>query len=741
MVSSVAGPVDLQSLLAMLPSDLSISDRALVEKAYFKAEKAHEGQKRHSGEPFFIHCLAVAGILADMKLDAETVAAALMHDIIEDTDVTYEELRDEFGSVVANLVNGVTKLTNLPLRPIENEASNGSKRSSAVYREMEYIRKMLLGMGDDVRVVLIKLADRLHNMRTLGYLSPDKQQRIARETLDIFAPLANRLGIWQIKWELEDLSFRYLDGESYRAIAGSLDDRRADREAYLQEVKQTLQRELAKNGIEAVITGRPKHIYSIYRKMQKKNVPLERIYDVRAVRVIVNEVSQCYLVLGIVHSLWHPIPGEFDDYIGKPKDNFYRSLHTAVVDSHGKTLEVQIRTREMHEDAEYGIAAHWRYKEGIKRKNDRAFEERLNYLRRLMEGTEAGEDAEEFINVMKSDVFQDRVYAFTPKGDVVDLPSGATPIDFAYHIHTEIGHRCRGAKVGGRLVPLNYRLRSGDQVEIITAKRGGPSMDWLNSDLGYVVTGRAREKIRHWFKKKDRDEHIKLGRNTLEQNLRRLGVIDKISFDAVANLFEYEKTDDFLAAIGAGDINGAQITNRVLEDERRKKRESEEELASLKAQTRSYISVDASNGVTMLGTGGLLVKMAQCCNPVLGDEIVGYITRGRGITVHRADCSNVLLSRDKERFVSVSWGSIAEEQRYKVPLEIIAYDRNGLLSEISTVIANENVNIAAVEVNTRQQIATLFITLEISNNQQLARILSKVECIKNVVEVRRRNMA
>lgn len=740
MVLSTTSPTDLQSLLAVMP-ELSIGDRALIEKAYAKAEKSHGGQKRRSGEPFFTHCVAVAGILAEMKLDAETVAAALMHDIIEDTPVTYEELRDEFGTTVADLVNGVTKLMKLPIRPIENEA-NGHKRSSAVYREMEYIRKMLLGMGNDVRVVLIKLADRLHNMRTLGYLSPERQQQIARETLDIFAPLANRLGIWQIKWELEDLSFRYLDKEAYQAIAKNLDERRTDREAYVAEIRCILQQELAKNGIEATITGRPKHIYSIHRKMQKKNVPLDKIYDIRAVRVIVNEIAHCYLVLGIVHSLWRPIPGEFDDYIAGPKDNFYRSLHTAVVDNQGRTLEVQIRTREMHEDAEYGIAAHWRYKEGIKRKNDKAFEERMNYLRRLMAGSEAGEDAEEFINAMKSDVFQDRVYAFTPNGDVVDLPAGATPIDFAYHIHTEIGHRCRGAKVRGRLVPLNYRLQSGDQVEIVTAKQGGPSMDWLNPDLGYVATARAREKIRHWYKKKNRDEHIKLGRDSLEQTLKRLGLADKTPFDAVAALFDYEKVDDFLAAIGAGDINSAQITHRVLEDERRKKRESEEELASLKARTRSSsLSVDASNGVNILGTDGLLVKMASCCNPMLGDEIIGYITRGRGVTVHRADCANVLSTKDRERLIEVSWGNVAQEQRYKVPLEIIAYDRNGLLSEISTVIANENVNITSVEVNTRHQIATLFITLEISNNQQLTRILSKVECIKNVVEARRRNMA
>jgi GTP diphosphokinase / guanosine-3',5'-bis(diphosphate) 3'-diphosphatase len=520
MVSTVHIPTGLQSILDSLP-DLIPSDRSIIERAYRKADAAHAGQTRKSGEPYITHCLAVAQILADMKLDAEAIAAALMHDIIEDTPVTADDLRAEFGQTITKMVEGVTKLENLPIS-VEGKAHVTDK-------EKEYIRKMLLTIGDDVRVVLIKLADRLHNMRTLGYMKPEKQRSIARETMEIFAPLANRLGIWQIKWELEDLSFRYLEPDAYKSIAASLDERRADREAYMQQVITTLKKELGAHGITDVsISGRPKHIYSIHKKMRRKETSFDQIFDVRAVRVIVKTVPMCYMALGVVHNLWHPIPGEFDDYIAAPKDNFYQSLHTAVLDTNGKTVEVQIRTWDMHEHAEYGIAAHWRYKEGHKGR-DEAFEKRLSYLRRLMEFGRDMTDADDFIESMKTEVFQDRVYAFTPKGDIIDLPVGATAIDFAYHIHTDIGHRCRGAKVNGRLVPLNYQLQTGDQVEIIIQNRGGPSMDWLNPHLGYVNTSRAASKIRSWFKKQNRTQHIAWGRETLEREMRRLGVLDSIT--------------------------------------------------------------------------------------------------------------------------------------------------------------------------------------------------------------------
>jgi GTP pyrophosphokinase len=721
--------MNLQSLLDALP-DLTPNDRSLIERAYHKAESGHNGQYRKSGEPYFTHCVAVAHILADMKLDAEAIAAALMHDLVEDTNISLDQIRGEFGTTIAEIIDGVTKLKNLPIK------AEPDKRARSADRELEFIRKMAMAMGDDVRVVLVKLADRLHNMRTLGYMPVDKQRRIAQETLDIFAPLANRLGIWQFKWELEDLSFRYLFPDAYRTLAAKIDERRADREAYLSRITELLRQELAQYGItDPTISGRPKHMFSIFRKMERKGLPFDQIYDVRAVRVIVDTVPQCYLVLGVVHNLWRPIPGEFDDYIAAPKDNFYQSLHTAVLDSQGKTVEIQIRTWEMHEHAEYGIAAHWRYKEGNSRSRDEAFERRLSYLRRLMEFGPDADDAASFVDTMKTEVFQDRVYTFTPKGDIVDLPAGATPIDFAYHIHTDIGHRCRGAKVHGRLVSLNYQLKTGDQVEILTANRGGPSLDWLNTNLGYVNTARARDKIRVWFRKQNRDKHIASGREVLERELKRLGLLDTMPFETVTRWFNYEKLEDFLAAVGAGDINGAQIANRILEMERRDQEEKERSI--LKAKPPTAPSADSSNGVNILGTGGLLVNLARCCNPMPGDKIVGYVTRGRGVTVHREDCPNV--SAEPERLIDVTWGRVMQEQRYTVPIEIVAYDREALMRDISTIIADEQVNMTTVNVLIRQNIATFQLTIEIGSMNQLTRILTRLERIPSVVEARRRN--
>ncbi|NDJ62482.1 MAG: bifunctional (p)ppGpp synthetase/guanosine-3',5'-bis(diphosphate) 3'-pyrophosphohydrolase [Chloroflexi bacterium] len=724
--------MNLDSLFEALP-DLTPADRRLVESAYYTAEAAHADQYRKSGEPYFTHCVAVAHILAEMKLDAEAIAAALLHDTLEDTEITKPQLREEFGKAVAEIVDGVTKLDKLPL----NKTESPGQRARDVDRGLEYIRKMALAMGDDVRVVLVKLADRLHNMRTLGYMPPHKQKHIAQETLDIFAPLANRLGIWQLKWELEDLSFRYLDTDTYRMIAASIDERRADREIYLARVVEKLRNELAPYDMPNIsITGRPKHIYSIHKKMDRKGLTFDQIYDVRAVRVIVDTTPQCYLVLGVVHNLWRPIPGQFDDYIAAPKDNFYQSLHTAVLDTQGKTLEVQIRTWEMHEHAEYGIAAHWRYKEQHAHRDD-AFERRLNYLRRLMEFGPETDDAAVFVDTMKTEVFKDRVYAFTPKGDIIDLPNGATPIDFAYHIHTDIGHRCRGAKVHGKLVNLNYVLQTGDQVEVLTANRGGPSLDWLNSNLGYVTTARARSKIRHWFRKQNREKNIIAGREVLERELKRLSLLDAVPFEAVASLFGYSRLDDFLAAVGEGEVHGGQIANRVLEAEHDEQEALEQE--TLKARPPSSgLTIDMSNGVAVMGSNGMLVNMARCCNPMPGDPIVGYLTRGRGVTVHRADCANV--AGEMDRLCEVSWGgsNIHEAQRYAVPIEVIAYDREGLMRDISTIIADEKVNISSVNVSIRQNIATFQLTMEMTNVQQLTRILARLGNIPTVVEARRR---
>lgn len=734
MPATAINPTSLESLVSILPH-LTPNDRAIIERAYHKAENAHAGQLRKSGEPYFTHCVAVAGILASLKLDAEAVGAALMHDILEDTPVTYDELAEEFGPTIARLVDGVTKLKAIPIN-LEKEGSN--KRSSVINKEVEYIRKMFLTMGQDIRVVMIKLADRLHNMRTLGYMKPEKQQTIARETNEIFAPLANRLGIWQIKSELEDLSLRYLDPDTYRYIATKIDERLADREMYMRDIVVTLKAELAKNGLnDATISGRPKHITSIYNKMKRKNLPFEEIFDVRAVRVIVDTIPQCYQALGIVHNLWQPIPREFDDYIARPKDNFYQSLHTAVYSKSGKTVEVQIRTKEMHQHAEYGVAAHWLYKEGGK--SDPEFERRLNSLRQMMEfGEEVNQNAEQFVDAMKTEFFQDRVYIVTPKGDIVDLPVGSTPVDFAYHIHTDIGHRTRGAKINGRLVNLNYQLQSGEQVEILTAKRGGPSMDWLNPDTGYVMTNRAREKIKHYFRKLNRDQHISLGRESIERELRKIGLVETLSHKELADLFNYEEVDDFLAAVGAGDINGAQLTNRALEEDRRRARaqQAETELLRPKKMTPAMV-VDPAVKIT--GNSNMLNRLATCCSPVPGDEIVGYVTRGRGVTIHRVDCPNIENIKDRERLLDVTWGGEAEAQKFIIPLDVVAYDRDGLLRDISTVIADERINIFGVTVEIRGDVAIIHLKLQISSPRQLTRIISRISMIPSITDVYRPN--
>lgn len=733
---AAAVPDDVQMLYDMLPG-LSADDQSLILRAYERARKGHEGVLRRSGEPYITHPVAVARILAEMKLDAEAIAAALMHDLIEDTSTSYSELDHEFGHTVASIVDGVSKLSKLPTK---EEIEKRENRLRSADHELEYIRKMALAMNNDIRVILVKLADRLHNMRTLGYMKPEKQARIAQETLDIFAPLANRLGIWQFKWELEDLSFRYLDPDTYKAIARSIDERRTDRNSYMEDVTATLRDELSQYEMlkNAHISGRPKHIYSISKKMDRKRLPFEQIFDVRAVRVIVNTVPECYLVLGVVHNLWRPIPGEFDDYIANPKDNFYRSLHTAVYDAHGKTLEIQIRTWDMHEHAEYGVAAHWRYKEGRTRDRDKHFEERIAHLRKLMEFSEDETDAGQFVEKMKTELFQDRIYVYTPKGDVVDLQIGSTPIDFAYHIHTDIGHRCRGARVHGRWVGLDYQLQPGDQVEIITYKRGGPSLDWLNPNLGYVKTERARSKIRNWLRKQNRDKHVVSGREVLEREVNRLGVADSLTTETIAGWFNFEKAEDFIAAIGAGDINGGQVANRILEMERRA--EQARQGHTFKVRPPSPVIIDISHGVNVTGMGGLFVNLARCCHPVPGDEIMGFTTRGRGVMVHRHDCPHIhnLPDGERERLIDVAWGKVNTEQRFSVPIELIAHDREALLKDVSTVVSDEKVNMSNVTVVAAGGIATLRLILEITDMSKLVRILTRLGSIMSVVEVRRR---
>jgi guanosine-3',5'-bis(diphosphate) 3'-pyrophosphohydrolase len=731
--------IPLENLMERLPETFSLADRELVQRAYRVAEEAHREQKRNSGEPYINHCLAVATILTDLRVPPEVVAAGLLHDTVEDTAVTLEDIRRDFGDVVASLVDGVTKLTNLPR--VSHNGHGDSEQAESANDDVELLkpqtslgrspdvvsetlRKTFLAMGDDVRVVLIKLADRLHNMRTLGYMPEEKRRRIGKQTLEIYAPLANRLGIWQIKWELEDLAFRHVDPDKYKEIADQLNERRPDREAQVAQIVNQLKLILKQNNINAEISGRPKHIYSIYRKMKKKGKSFDLVRDLRAVRLIVPDVPSCYATLGMIHTHWRPIPGEFDDYIAAPKDNFYQSLHTAVIYDDGKPLEVQIRTAEMHQNAEYGIAAHWKYKEGTPR--DKSYEQRITWLRRMMEWRSDVDDAQEFVESMKTDVFQDRVYVFTPRGDIIDLPGGSTPIDFAYHIHTDIGHRCRGARVNGKLVPLEYELKTGDQVEILTAKRGGPSRDWLNPNLGLVKTQRARAKIKVWFKRQDYEQNLSSGRTILERELGRLGMGEKTNFERLARELGFRTSEELYVALGTGDLSVSKIVKKLSEDE------ENVDILTASAPTSVVSSADA---VDVVGLKGLLTNFAKCCNPTPGDEIVGYITRGRGATIHRQDCPNILRMRERERLVAVSWGS--HVRTYSVPVRIHAYDRQGLMGDISNLLNTENINIADVNVKTNQNLADIRLIIEVRDIEQLSRILTRIENLPNVMEAQR----
>ena len=743
--------MNFEDLQKILPENYSVVDRELIKNAYQFAEQAHRGQLRASGEPYITHCVAVAYILAELKVPPVIIAAALLHDTVEDTSVTLDDLKEKFGDEIASLVNGVTKLTNLPRvtrgekHPKEKEdTAEGASESKVKHAEgddlilgdtleksrrkdlaTETLRKTLMAMGDDVRVVMIKLADRLHNMRTLSYIPESKRYRIAKETLDIFAPLANRLGIWQIKWELEDLAFRYTQPEDYKAIAEKLADRRVNREAEVKKIIVDLEKVLTEGGIKAEISGRSKHIYSIYQKMVQKDKVFENVRDLRGVRLIVQDIPSCYAALGIIHTHWRPIPNEFDDYIAAPKDNFYQSIHTSVIYTDGKPMEVQIRTEEMHHAAEYGIASHWLYKE--KGSQDDHYQQRINWLRKLMEWRQDVEDAEEFVNGVKSDVFEDQVYVFTPRGDIIDLPVGATPIDFAYTVHTEVGNRCRGAKINGKLVSLDYHLKTGDQVEILTAKRGGPSRDWLNTHLGLVNTQRARAKIRQWFKKQDREQNLSQGRDMLDREMKRLGIVD-LDIDDLRKSFDYKSSDDLYVALGCGDLAIGKIINHIQEVEKN----TEDPLFSI---TPTAVERKDSESVSVLGLKGILTSYAKCCNPAPGDEIVGYITRGRGATIHRVDCPNILRMKDKERIVKVNWGEA--KRTFPVQVAIKAYDRQGLMGDITNVLGNEGINLRDINIKISSNFATINLLLDIGDINQLSRVLTLMETLPNVMEAYR----
>jgi GTP pyrophosphokinase len=721
-------PPDLEVWLASVCAGRPEKGQNLIRAALDLARQAHREQTRASGEPYLLHCLAVAEIVHHLQLDHEAVSAALLHDVVEDTEITLDQIRETFGEGVASLVDGVTKMGH-----IDEIREPPTGKSRAGNQHAESVRKLLLAMAEDVRVVLIKLSDRLHNMRTLRFLSETRQRRIARETLDIYAPLANRLGIWQVKWELEDLALRYLDNEAYHRIASLLDGRRIDRERHIEEVKQKLTEAFARNGIDAEISGRPKHIYSIWRKMRRKNVDFHEIFDVQAVRVLVNTTAECYAVLGIVHGLWHHVPREFDDYIANPKSNNYRSLHTAVIGPEGRAVEVQIRTRDMHEHAELGIAAHWRYKEGAH--YDAGFEQKIAWLRQLLEWGDEEPSAVEFVDRFKSESSEERIYVLTPQGNVVDLPVGATALDFAYHIHTDIGHRCRGVKVNGRIVPLTTELSNGQQVEVLTARQPSPSRDWLNPHLGFLKTSRARAKVRHWFKQQDRSINVSAGRAALDREAHRLGM-SVSRLDNIAEKLNYKDADSMMAALGGGDLQIGQVIGVLLNLSR------EEDPTALNFATPNRrIQPRSDSDVSILGVGNLLSKPARCCTPVPNDAIVGYITRGRGVTIHRRDCANILRLKDgdRDRLIDVEWGTLPDSV-FPVDILVQAYDRPGLLRDVSTLLANDKVNVMGVNTLTSKldNIARMELHIEVTDIGQLSRVLTRIGQLHNIIEVKRK---
>jgi len=708
------GAVDVEGIVKEMLRHYPDGDAELVRRAYAYAAEAHAGQKRVSGEPYITHPAAVAML----GMEAATVAATLLHDVPEDTERTVEDIRLEFGDEIGRLVEGVTKLGRL----------QGQSRDA---HQAENIRKMFLAMADDLRVVIIKLCDRLHNMRTLAPLAPEKQQRIARQTIEIYAPLAHRLGIWQIKWELEDLAFKYLEPEQYKEVAEHLAARRQVRERSIDQAMKTLASELERAGIRAELSGRAKHLWSIAQKMRRKGVGFDEVYDLLAIRVMVADVPACYAALGVVHTLWPPIPGQFDDYIAVPKANLYQSLHTAVMGPAGQPLEIQVRTQEMHALAEYGIAAHWRYKEGGKADRDRDYESKLAWVRQLLEWQHDVTDAQEFVESLKVDVFQDEVFVFTPKGEVKALTAGATPIDFAYRIHTDVGHRTIGAKVNGRIVPLDHRLQSGDIVEIVTSKAArGPSRDWI----GMVRTPGAREKIRQWFKRSERDENITHGKELLDRELKRLaqrslGDLSDEDLRRVTEALNMHDVDTLFASLGYGEVTAAQVVMRlgIVDDAQQQLPESAPPLPPTTSR----------GGVTVKGVDDLLVRFAVCCNPVPGDPIVGYITRGRGVTVHRTDCANVKASSERERHVEVEWERSAA-RTYPVAIRIEGWDRDGFLRDVAAVISENQVALVALSALANpDRSATVNATLQVTSVEQLSRVLAKLEGVRDVFSVHR----
>ncbi len=720
----------LPTVRAYLPPDRV----RFVEDALEYATKAHYGQKRKSGEPYIEHPIATAAHLAELRLDATTLAAALLHDVIEDCGVSYQTLELRFGPEVARLVDGVTKLKRLDL--ISTLDANGAApvTPTAEAARTASLRKMLVAMAEDIRVVLIKLADRLHNMRTLSHLTSEQQQRIARETLDIYAPLAHRLGMADIKWKLEDAAFRYMMPREYKQVSRLINRKREEREEYARHVTEVLDQALKAAGLNALVTGRPKHLFSLFNKMQRYEAQgrkFDEIYDLTGLRVITDTVSGCYAALGVAHTLWKPVPGQFDDYIASPKDNYYQSLHTSVICEGGSPVEVQIRTKEMHRIAEEGVAAHWSYKEGDEGSTDDRFEQKMSWLKQLLDWQRDVSGDEEYLDSVKTDILRDQVFVNTPKGDVIDLPAGATPLDFAYRIHTDLGHNCAGAIVNGKLVSLNTQLQNGDTVEIRKSKAPrGPSLDWLNPGLGYLATGSAKTKARQWFHRQERAANVERGREQLRKELRRLNIVE--SEETIAPLLGFASADDLAQAIGSGELAVSTLLEKLSAGGRTS---SDDVIAAVRPVPEHGRPSD--NGIVVMGAGNLLTRVAQCCSPVAGDEIAGYITRGRGVTVHRRTCPTLLAATDADRIVQVAWGHSQSAQPARLLLE--SYDRVGLLRDITNVVSLENVNIHSLSSteDPRTGLSIVTLTVYTSGVEQLSRLFSRLEAIPGVRSAQR----